>query len=283
MPSTLQKVAGLAVPHFADWCAVDMVEADGALRRLAVAHVDPSKVELAHELHRRHPPDPAAPRGAWNILRTGKSEVIPEITDDLLDGLGEGRGNAANRCGSWACGPTWACRSPSAARRWASLTFVAAESGRRYDDRDLAVAEDLAHRAAVAIENARLYQRVREADRRKDEFLAMLAHELRNPLAPIRNAAAVLGHAGADARDRRRGREMIERQVTHLARLVDDLLDVSRIASGKIQLQARAARPGRPGARGGGGPPARAGGGGPDAGGGRCRPRRSGWTATPCG
>jgi GAF domain-containing protein len=73
-----------------------------------------------------------------------------------------------------------------------AITFVAAESGRRFDSTDLAVAEDLAHRAGIAMENARLYSEVREADRRKDEFLAMLAHELRNPLAPIRNALHIL-------------------------------------------------------------------------------------------
>src|SRR5207248_8678924 len=67
VPATLQNVAALAVPHFADWCAVDMLGPDDSLRRVAVAHVDPNKVELAHQLHRRHPPDPAAPQGAWNI------------------------------------------------------------------------------------------------------------------------------------------------------------------------------------------------------------------------
>ncbi len=91
-----------------------------------------------------------------------------------------------------------------------AVTFVAAESGRRYDSRDLAVAEDLAHRAAVAIENARLYQALREADRRKDEFLALLGHELRNPLAPIRNVLYILKQPGADAATARQAREVME-------------------------------------------------------------------------
>jgi hypothetical protein len=82
--STLQKVARLAVPFFADWCAVDMADADGSLRRVAVAHVDPSKVQLAHELYRRRPPDPGAPQGVWHVLRTGRPEIVPEITDALL-------------------------------------------------------------------------------------------------------------------------------------------------------------------------------------------------------
>ena len=80
--STLQKVASLAVPSFADWATVDLAEGDGTLRRVAVAHVDSAKVELAHEVHHRFPPDPAAPQGIWNILRTGRAEIIPEITDE---------------------------------------------------------------------------------------------------------------------------------------------------------------------------------------------------------
>ena len=80
----------------------------------------------------------------------------------------------------------------------AVITFISAESGRRYDANDLALAEELAYRAGIAMENARLYTEVREADRRKDEFLAMLAHELRNPLAPIRNALHVMKLPGAD-------------------------------------------------------------------------------------
>ena len=117
------------------------------------------------------------------------------------------------------------------------LTFATAESGRRYTEADLALAMDLAHRAAVAIENTQLYQALREADRRKDEFLATLAHELRNPLAPIRNSLQILKMPRVDAATVERSRDMMERQVQHLVRLVDDLLDVSRVMRGKIELR----------------------------------------------
>ena len=80
---TLANVARLAVPTFADWCAIDVVD-DGHLRRLAVAHVDPAKVQLAHDLAERYPADPDAPHGAWQVMRTGRSELIAEITDDML-------------------------------------------------------------------------------------------------------------------------------------------------------------------------------------------------------
>ena len=121
---------------------------------------------------------------------------------------------------------------------------------------DQALADDLAGRAAIALDNARLYRDVQEADRRKNEFLAMLAHELRNPLAPIRNAVQILRMRGATEPGLEAVRDMIDRQVEQLVRLVDDLLDISRITGGKIQLQmepvdvaAVIARPSRPAGR----------------------------------
>ena len=117
------------------------------------------------------------------------------------------------------------------------VTLIAAESGRRYDADDLVIAEDLAHRAAVAIQNAQLYLELRDADRRKDEFLSILAHELRNPLAPIRNALEIFKLSNGDRSLVEQAREMAERQVHALTRMVDDLLDVSRIMRGKIDLR----------------------------------------------
>src|SRR5436309_9018797 len=96
---------------------------------------------------------------------------------------------------------------------------------------------DLAQRAAVAVENTQLYQALREADRRKDEFLATLAHELRNPLAPIRNSLELLELVGRSDPTVAHVRGMMERQVNHMVRLVDDLMEVSRITRGKIKLR----------------------------------------------
>jgi signal transduction histidine kinase len=101
---------------------------------------------------------------------------------------------------------------------------------------DEAILVQLAYIASVAIENARLYDGLREADRRKDEFLAMLAHELRNPLAPILNAVQII-QLSSDRAAREQARTMMERQLTHMVRLVDDLLDLSRITRGKIELR----------------------------------------------
>ncbi len=234
--STLRKVAQLAVPFFADWCAVDIAEADGSVRRLAVAHVDTAKVSLAHELAQRYPPDPKAERGVLHVLRTGRSELVEEIPDRWLveEARDEEQLRILRELGlkSYLCVPIKAHGALLGV-----LSFVMAESGRRYGAGDLAVAEDLAHRAAVAVENARLYQELREADRRKNEFLATLAHELRNPLAPVRNGLQILRLAPANAQALEQARQMMDRQLQHMVRLIDDLLDVSRITRGKIDLR----------------------------------------------
>ena len=118
------------------------------------------------------------------------------------------------------------------------LTFCySASSGRHYRQEDLWLAEDLAHRAALVVENSRLYHELEDAAHRKDEFLAMLGHELRNPLAPIRNAMQIFRMKGATDSDLEEVAGMVERQVQQLTRLVDDLLDVSRVGHGKINLQ----------------------------------------------
>jgi len=234
--STLQKISSLAVPSFADWATVDLAEADGSLRRVSVSHGDPAKVQLAHEVHRRFPPDPASPQGVWNILRTGKSEIVSEITDELLvqsvkdaELLGIMRKLGLKSY----IGVPLSVRG----KTLGVITFIAAESGHCYDASDLAVAEDLASRAAIAIENAQLYRELREADQRKDEFLATLAHELRNPLAPIRNGLQVLKLAGDGGEMVNEARSMMERQLSQMVRLVDDLLDVSRITRNKLELR----------------------------------------------
>ncbi len=234
--STLQKVANLAVPHFADWAAVDVADGAGGLRRLAVAHLDPAKVALVHELARDYPPDPDAPVGASAVFRTGKPEILSEIPDELLvRGAKDERHLGLIR--SLGLKSYVSVPLVVSGHTLGVLTFATAESGRRYTDADLALATELAGRAAVAVENTQLYQALREADRRKDEFLATLAHELRNPLAPIRNALQILKMPRVDVETAARSRDMMERQVHHLVRLVDDLLDVSRVMRGKIELR----------------------------------------------
>jgi PAS domain S-box-containing protein len=233
--STLQKVANLAVPYFADWAAVDVAGEGGSLRRLAVAHQEPEKVRLAQELVRRYPPAPDAPAGSTHVFRTGQPELVGEVTDEMLvqAAKDEAHLRLLRELGlkSYICLPLIV-----SGKAFGVLTFAAAESGRRYTDSDLALGIELSHRAAIAVENMQLYRELRQSDRRKDEFLATLAHELRNPMAPIRNGLQVLKMAG-DPAARDQARAMMERQLGQLVRLVDDLLDISRITSNKLELR----------------------------------------------
>jgi len=153
---TLRAVARLAVPAVADWCAVDLVAGD-ELERVAVAHVDPERVQLAHELQERYPPDPDAVTGVYAVIRYGGAELYREVSDELLarvarsdDHLGLLR----------SIGLRSVILAPMTLRDrvLGVITFASAESGRRYDELDLSLAQDLALRAAAAVENARLYE-----------------------------------------------------------------------------------------------------------------------------
>lgn len=237
---TLAAVARLAVPDFADWCAVDICEEDGSVRRLAVAHVDPAKVELAHELHRRYPTDSDAPSGLPNVLRTGTAELYGEITDDVLVSLArdEQHLEIARSLGLRA-----AMIVPLAARgrTLGAVSFVSAESGRRYGPDDLAFAEQFAARAALAVDNARLYRQASAAVAARDEFISVAAHELRTPTTSLVGFAQLLGRqldrGAIDPERLRRATDAIAREATRLSHLVGHLLDVSQLEAGKLTLE----------------------------------------------
>ena len=154
--ATLNNVARLSVPAFADWCAIDVLE-DGRLHRVAVAHVDPAKVRLAQEMMERYPPDPRAPIGAWSVIRSGVSELYPEITEEMLVLSAQGDEERLRLTLDLDLRSVMIVPLVARDRVLGVLTWVAAESGRRYTHDDLALAEDLAKRAAVSIDNAELH------------------------------------------------------------------------------------------------------------------------------
>ena len=373
---TLASLAWVAVPTIADWCAVDIVE-NGALQRLAVAHVDPAKIALAHEYDRRYPADLSSTTGVPGIIRSGRPMLVGDVTTEMLvaslPDLEQRRQILELGIRSFIAVPL-----KRGDQTIGVISLVMAESGRRYDGGDLAVAVTLADRASAAIENAHLFREVarahahtaverdrlaqlvaaspvaiailrgpdlvfeivnerfeqtfggrkltglnqavldpkglrsnefrkvmetgkpfsererevhwdwsntgetttryfditfvplrapagegesegvivfsldvtdsvlarksieearaqaEQANRVKDEFLAMLGHELRNPLAPILTALELMQLRAPDTFERER--TVILRQVRHVGRLVDDLLDVSRITRGEVQL-----------------------------------------------
>lgn len=154
--TTLRSVARVAVPTFADWCAVDVLGERGGIEHVAVAHADPRKVEFVEQLRRRYPADPEAPRGVFQVIRSERSELYAEIPEELLAETARDSGHL-DLIGS--LGMRSAMVVPLRAWRGAvgAMTFVNSESGRVFDEADLVLAEELGRRAATAIENARLY------------------------------------------------------------------------------------------------------------------------------
>jgi PAS domain S-box-containing protein len=231
----LHKVASLSVPFFADWCMADVVNEGGALERLVVAHDDPHKAGLAQEVAHRWLPEASDRGGPGRVAATGKPEIVEEVRDG---GLVPWVREAEHRrvllelgFASYLCVPvTWRGRTR------AVLTFVTGRSERRCESADLRIAEDLAQRTAVAIENALLYRSALEADHRKDDFLAVLSHELRTPLTAIVGWSHLLREGTANPEMVQKAAETIHRNAQIQARLISDILDISRIVAGKMRL-----------------------------------------------
>jgi PAS domain S-box-containing protein len=233
---SLRTVAKLAVPHIADWCAIDIADENGTVRRLAMAHVDPRRLELARTLQERYPEDPSDPGIVAQVIKTGVPRLYSVVTDEMLVEAARDeahlRGLRELQVGSLIAVPLIAH-----GRALGAFTFVAAESGRRYTEADLRFALDIASRAALAVENARVYQQVAAANRAKDEFLATLSHELRTPLNSVLGWTRMLRSGSLDPVKSARAFEVIERNAAAQLDLVEDLLDLSRIITGKFRLE----------------------------------------------
>ena len=238
--TTLEAIATTMVPSIADWCRVDLLDENGVLQRALTYHSDPEKSRFGTELTARLKAAPGAIGSMAWVVQTGQPYLAhfeaphnydPVRDRDLL--------TFARAIGMRAY---FMVPLIARGRTLGALGALQAESGRPLRPEDCALISELAQRAALALDNARLYaeaeaalKQAQSANRAKDEFLAMLGHELRNPLAPIVTALKIMDlREGDRAAEERR---IIERQVAHLSRLVDDLLDVSRITQGKVSLE----------------------------------------------
>ncbi|HEY7411382.1 MAG TPA: ATP-binding protein [Vicinamibacteria bacterium] len=225
--TTLAALTRLVVPQLADWCAVHLVAEDGRLSRLAASGAGEGGTGAEH--------DRFAVEGVPKVVQTGKPELYPEI---LAAVVREGQAPELVR----GVGSRSAMIVPLVARgaTVGTLSLVAGESGRRYGEKDLALAQALAARAAIAVEHARLFKEAQEANRLKDEFLATLSHELRTPLNAIMGWTHLLRTGDLDADTSRKALEVIARNAKAQSELVADILDVSRIVSGKLTFERRA-------------------------------------------
>ncbi len=239
--TTLSKIAHLIVPRLGDWCVVDMLEADGVIRQVALAHVDPRQEELARSLAERHPTDGQSTSGVAHVLRTGQPVIHPDLTspEDLAEALGAEHPEILRTLGA---------RSyiiiPLAARgrTLGTITFVYAHSGRRFSTMDLTLAMELGQRAAIAVDNARLYHEAREAVRTREEVLAVVSHDLKNPLGTISLSANLLTRAAPEGEPGvriRRHADTIQRGAQRMDHLIRDLLDMASLREGKLTIERR--------------------------------------------
>ena len=232
--TTLADLARLAVAAMADFCLVDLVDDDGRPRRVAAAHADPARQPLAERL-REFPPGPQSV-GIPRVLRTGRPEIFYEVTEENIPALARDEEHASilRELGMKS---SIAVPLIARGRTIGALTFSSTRPGRRYTDEDVAYAQEIASRAALAIENARLYARAQEVNRAKDEFLATLSHELRTPLTPILGWTHMIRSGRLGQNEAAQGVRVIEKNSQSLARLINDLLDMSSILSGKMRIE----------------------------------------------
>ena len=238
--SMLNKLAALAVPQFADWCAVHLLERDGTIRMVGVTHSDPAKAKSVTEIDRRFPQQASSPVGIPNVIHSGKPQWSPELSDQALakSAQGEEHLRLLRELGlrSYIIAPLRAHD-----RTLGAITFVTAESGRHYEESDVQFANELATRAGMGLENARLYAEAQEAIRVRDEFLSVASHELKTPLTTLQLQLGGLDRALASTlvTEQRLAKriETANRQTVRLSGLVENLLQVSRITTGRLELQ----------------------------------------------
>jgi signal transduction histidine kinase/ActR/RegA family two-component response regulator len=230
----LKEKARLAVPTLADWCSID-IAGKGGPRRVALVHKDPEKLAIVEDFERRSSGSRSGSSALMRVLTTGTPEFHPIITPQMIaraENISEEQREDIEKLGltSFMIVPI-----KSGSMVLGALTFAYAESGRTYTQDDFQFMQEFATHLGILFENSQLYEEIRERDRSKDTFLALLSHELRNPLAPIISALEHLQLTNADPQFEEQLR-MIRHQFDHIARLLNDMLDVTRYTRGKIEL-----------------------------------------------
>ncbi|HEU4563223.1 MAG TPA: GAF domain-containing sensor histidine kinase, partial [Gemmatimonadaceae bacterium] len=235
--ATLAGVARLVVPRLADLCLVDLVGGDGAIRRVATAANDPERELALAALRAHYAPAPDSPEPAARAIRTGAPVLVSGITDEMLaaEARDEVHHALLRRLGLRAVYAV-----PLAARGHVAgaITFGVVDSGRRYGPAERALADEMARRAALAVDNARLFRQAQEANHAKSRFLTTMSHELRTPLNAIAGYAELLelGIHGPVSEEQRESLRRIRVNQRHLLGLIDDVLSFATLDAGQLLL-----------------------------------------------
>jgi signal transduction histidine kinase len=238
---TLANVARLAVPRLADYCAIDMLDDDGNVRSLEIADIDPEKERTDRELHKRYPVDPDSDHPVAQVLRSGRPILYPDVTDDVLRLFSGDDEEYFEILVNLGIDSSMYVPLVARERTLGVMSFVASESGQRYGQSDLALAQELARRAALAIDNARLYREAQDAVRSREEFLSIASHELKTPLTTVKGYSQIISRLLRRTNlDRERLSYLADQLQDQLGRfetLIADLLDISRIQRGGLELR----------------------------------------------
>ena len=234
--TTLASVTALTVPELADWCVVFIRQDDGTVKRLEIAHADPARQSLARELC-DYPLDPRGPHPVFTVLETGAPEIASELGDDFLDALSQ---SPRQREIYEKLGMRSMMIVPLVARgkTRGAMGFVSG-TPQRYGSNDLSVAQDLALLAALAVDNSRLYMEAQRAIRARDDLIAVVSHDLGNPLSAIRIGTSLLLRTLPKGEQESGGwqhLEFIRQSAQQMENLINDLLDVKKLEAGRVEL-----------------------------------------------
>jgi signal transduction histidine kinase len=241
--TTLAALVRLAVPTLADYCALDILVGEDSFERIGEAHVDPTKSILLRQVATFPRSALTASHPLIRVMSTGQPVLQAEITADFINAA---FAEPSQRRTVEALGPRSLICVPlvDSGKPIGALTLVTSGSGRLYDEADLSLAADVARRAAVVVEHARLFHQAEQATRARDDVLAVVAHDLRNPLNTVTMAISLmLETTPVERTQERRQQEIVRRAADRMNRMIQDLLDVKRMESGHLTIDAKAESP----------------------------------------
>ncbi len=237
--TTLAALVRLAVPTLADYCALDILEGENEFKRIGEAHVDPTKSNLIRQVGTFPRSALTAQHPLIRVMTTGYPVLEADITPAFIRAS---FAEHSQRQMVEALGPRSFICVPlvSSGKILGALTLVTSGSGRRYDEADLSLAADMARRAAIVVEHARLFHEAQQATKARDDVLAVVAHDLRNPLNTVTMAIGLmLENTPVERTQERRQVEIVRRAADRMNRMIQDLLDVKRMESGRLAIDLR--------------------------------------------